>query len=377
MPTPQTATQIRLSNVSICMGIALDSLEILANFNTPFLEAIANTTRSLLECVQTVKQNKETCTQLLEQTYELLNAIILVHMKSETGGDLPLLIVRHIGRFTETLHKIHTFVETQQGGSKVKKFLRQRESNALLKDCKNGLEQGFKLFEIRNVNLMTDIVKMRQDAEQKHKEVLDMIAGLADTASSDRPSTVQDIDDLSQAMLTLPKASRMYSGSYTSSNSISMLPSEPKIFHGRDLELSAILELFGQGTPRIAILGAGGMGKTSLARVVVHHAEISVKYAQHRYFVACDSATNKTELAALIGAHLGLKSGKDLTQAVFQYFTTCPSSLLVLDNLETVWEPTECRSDIEEFLSLVTDIQHLALVITMRGAERPSKVHWT
>jgi F0F1-type ATP synthase beta subunit len=52
---------------------------------------------------------------------------------------------------------------------------------------------------------------------------------------------------------------------YSSSNSISMLPSEPKIFHGQDSELSDILQPFSQGTPKIAILGAGGMGKTSLA----------------------------------------------------------------------------------------------------------------
>ncbi|KAJ7812280.1 P-loop containing nucleoside triphosphate hydrolase protein, partial [Mycena leptocephala] len=155
------------------------------------------------------------------------------------------------------------------------------------------------------------------------------------------------------------------------------LPSEPKIFHGRESEMSEILKLLSVETPRIAILGTGGMGKTGLARVVIHHAEISVKYAQHRYFIACDSAVNKIELAALIGAHLGLKPGKDLTQAVFQYFTTGPSSLLILDNLETVWEPMECRGDIEEFLSLLTDVQHLALVITMRGAERPAKVRWS
>ncbi|KAJ7795746.1 P-loop containing nucleoside triphosphate hydrolase protein, partial [Mycena leptocephala] len=158
---------------------------------------------------------------------------------------------------------------------------------------------------------------------------------------------------------------------------ISMLPSEPKIFHGRQSEISEILHLFGQGTPRIAILGAGGMGKTSLARAIVHHRETTGRYEQHRFFVACDSAATQIELAALIGAHLGLKPGKDLTQPVIQHFSTGPQSLLILDNLETVWEPMESRANTEEFMSLLTGVEHLALVITMRGAERPAKVAWT
>ncbi|KAJ7321265.1 hypothetical protein DFH08DRAFT_1033821 [Mycena albidolilacea] len=211
--------------------------------------------------------------------------------------------------------------------------------------------------EIHKVNFITDIIKMRHDAEQNHKEVLDMISGFTDMTSSDKASTI----------------SWMYSGSYTSSNSISMLPSEPKIFHGRESELSDLLELFVESPPRIAILGAGGMGKTSLARAIVHHAEITAKYTQHRYFIACDVTANRVELAACIGAHLGLKPGKDLTLAVVHYFKSGPPCLLVLDNLETVWEPTAYRRDIEEFLSLLTNVQQLALVITMRGAERPAK----
>ncbi|KAJ7842490.1 P-loop containing nucleoside triphosphate hydrolase protein, partial [Mycena leptocephala] len=155
------------------------------------------------------------------------------------------------------------------------------------------------------------------------------------------------------------------------------LPPEPQIFHGRELELADILRLFNQGTTRIAILGAGGMGKTSLARAIVHHEEIATRYEQHRFFIACDSAATKVELAATIGSHVGIKPGRDLTQPLVQYFSSNPPSLLILDNLETLWEPSETRADIEEFLSLLTDVAHLALLITMRGAERPGKVCWT
>ncbi|KAJ7893770.1 hypothetical protein B0H13DRAFT_1625114, partial [Mycena leptocephala] len=118
-------------------------------------------------------------------------------------------------------------------------------------------------------------------------------------------------------------------------------------------------------------------GKDQLARAIIHHTEIAGRYEQQRFFVACDSAATQVELAALIGTHLGLKPGKDLTHPVIQHFSSSPHSLLILDNLETLWEPTDSRANIEEFLSLLTGVEHLACVITMRGAERPAKVAWT
>ena len=152
---------------------------------------------------------------------------------------------------------------------------------------------------------------------------------------------------------------------FFSSKSFSMLPSKPKIFHGRETELASIVKLLSQECARIAILGAGGMGKTSLARAVLHHADTSVKF-EHRFFVSAESATTSLELAALIGLHVGLSPGQDLTKLVVQYISKKPSCLLILDNLEAVWEPIQSRGGVEEFLSLLTAVKHLVLIVCLQ-----------
>ena len=122
------------------------------------------------------------------------------------------------------------------------------------------------------------------------------------------------------------------------------------------------MKMLSQEAPRVAILGGGGMGKTSLARAVLHHPDTLTKFEQI-FFVSAEPATTSIELAALIGLHIGLNPSQDLTKAVVQYFAKNSSSLLILDNLETVWEPIQTRSAVEEFLSLLSDVQHLGLIV--------------
>ncbi|KAJ7099864.1 P-loop containing nucleoside triphosphate hydrolase protein [Mycena crocata] len=363
MPSEPTVTQIRLQNITTCFTGAVETLGALArSFDTPFLIAISSTSAALLISIQTVRQNRSSCTRLMEQTYELLYGIILLHLKSDTGPELSPAVLNQLGKFTETLHKIHVFVEAQQDKSKINRFFRQGEMNTLLKSCDAGLAEAMGVFKVQEASLFKDVPNMQKYAQDRHQEVLNLIDAASDGAASDRASSTN----------------RVYvGGPSNSSASISMLPSEPKIFHGRESELSEVLNHFAQNAPRIAILGTGGMGKTSIARAILHHPQITARYNAQRFFVACDSVLTKVELAALLEAHLGLKPGRDLTRAVVEYFSNSPTCLLVIDNLETLWEPMETRADIEDFLSLLTDVENLALIITMRGAERPSKVRWT
>ncbi|KAJ6602044.1 hypothetical protein DFH09DRAFT_1270824 [Mycena vulgaris] len=281
------ATEIRLNNILKCFTIAVDSLEVLAKtFKNPFLEPISNTAKSLLNAVQTVRQNKSDFAQLLEETYGLLCAIVSLHMKLEAGPDMSPSMLNDLGKFTDTLYKIHTFVEAQQDKSKIRHFFRQGEMNRLFKNCNLGLQEALNNFKVQDINLLTEVIVMQKFAEERHQEVLELI------------------------------------------------------------------EAFSDGT-------------------------VSDKGSLHRFFVSCDTASTKDELVTLIGAHLGLKPKKDLAKVILHHFATNPTCLLVLDNLETLWELTEIRGDIEELLSLLTDIKHLGLIITMRGTERPASVRWT
>jgi ABC-type iron transport system FetAB ATPase subunit len=141
-----------------------------------------------------------------------------------------------------------------------------------------------------------------------------------------------------------------------------MLPARPKIFHGREAELNHIVHDLMQGSARIAILGAGGIGKTSLAKAALHQPEIGARY-EHRLFIAADSTTTSIELMASVVSYIGLKPERDLTNSLVQHFSRAGPCLLILDNLETPWEPMESRHGVEEFLAKLTDIPHLSLMV--------------
>ncbi|KAJ7712080.1 hypothetical protein B0H14DRAFT_3172051 [Mycena olivaceomarginata] len=298
--------------------------------------------------IQNVKRNKDECAQLMENIHPVLYAIINLHLRAETVESLSPEMLDNIGKFMETLHKIYTFLEGQQDRNRIKYLFRNNEVQKLFRDCHAGLDQAVEVFE--------------KIAQLMHKEFFELIQTLSDSSTNSNRSSVDEHNRYSQLI-----RNQVYQGGNESKN---------RIFYGHELEVENIMKMLSQDSPRIAILGGGGMGKTSLAKVILHYPQTLEKF-QHKFFVSAESATTSIELAALIGLHVGLNPGTDLTKPVVQYLSCKPSCLLILDNLETAWEPMQSRGGIEEFLSLLTEVKHLALLITMRGAERPGKVHWT
>ncbi|KAJ6470517.1 hypothetical protein C8R45DRAFT_937424 [Mycena sanguinolenta] len=309
MPHQPTVTEIRLENLTAYLISAVTLLNELNDAFAPsFVQPISNTVASLLKLVQNVKQNKRECAELLENIYQVLFAIVDLHIKSEPAGTISPAMTEPVGRFMKTLYKIYIYIEAQQDRNKLKQLFRHIEMNNLVKHCRAELDEAKTIFEVgTGAAVFKDIGEMKKAAETKHKELLELI------------STMSEINTTTDGSSVHLGANELRN----SSNSFSLLPSKPKIFHGRETEVETIMKTLSQPSPRVAILGGGGMGKTSLARAVLHNPETSSKF-EERYF-----------------------------------------------------EPIQSRGEVEEFLALLAEIQHLGLIITMRGAERPAKVQWT
>ncbi|KAJ7824511.1 hypothetical protein B0H14DRAFT_3145662 [Mycena olivaceomarginata] len=249
------------------------------------------------------------------------------------------------GSLSKTLQKVQTSVQFQQELGKIKRLFRQHEIGGQLRAYEVELQTILNTFKIQNgATLATDLVELELDAQQRHQELV--------------------------ALLCCSKRWKLVRISKFRSNSIfSVLPPVPKFLHGREAELTLIATALQIQPVHLAILGPGGMGKTTLAVTALHHTEVVSKYEQ-RHFVSCESAFENSRLVNIIAAHLRLEPSKHLSTAITTHFRNCGTTLLVLDNLETVWEEAESRAEVEELLSLLSEI-------TMRGAERPAKVKWT
>ncbi|KAF7354092.1 NB-ARC domain-containing protein [Mycena venus] len=354
-PRPGSEQLIQYTTVA-----ASTAREIANAANVPFLQVIAALTVTILDTVQSVRTNREQCTIMIEQIHEILCTIVHLYSDVESDGGLSKAHLQDIARFAEALQRIYGFMKMQQGMSKIKQLFKQFDNATQLKQCQEELQRSLETFRLQTRGATIDaIAQMQVDAQRQHEDLLALVAAHPDLTSSDRSSLAGTL-----------------SSSVNSSNSSLLLPAYPQIFHGRDSELEEIVTTLKQDSARIAILGTGGMGKTSLAVTALHHSDVEAKFP-NRFFIPCHSTVTRSDLVSSIASHVGVAVGPNLARKVVRHLSYGPPVLLILDNFETPWEPGASRSGVEEFLLLLTDIPHLALIVTMRGAERPSRVKWT
>ncbi|KAI0293192.1 hypothetical protein B0F90DRAFT_1764202 [Multifurca ochricompacta] len=227
----------------------------------------------------------------------------------------------------------------------------------------DALSECVEVKGIKKVLLRTDILGKVKQCDAKLSHALQLFQVLFNTQPSSLMSLIHIVGETSRPS-ALPKPA-------------------PQIFFGRNAELTQIIDLIfnniGPHPARIAILGPGGYGKSTLANAVLSHERILEHFGEARYFVTCESAFTPGALLIELAKSLGvLGAGSDTAWSHIRALLSATECILCLDNFESPWDQAGAiRDSVEELLSRITELNSVTVLITIRGTERPARTYWT
>ncbi|KAH7088675.1 hypothetical protein BKA62DRAFT_777162 [Auriculariales sp. MPI-PUGE-AT-0066] len=158
------------------------------------------------------------------------------------------------------------------------------------------------------------------------------------------------------------------------------LPARPIVFKGRDDQLNEIVgiicKLVAAG---IAVMGPGGVGKTSLALAVLHDSRVIEVIGDHRFFISVEGMIDIGTASTLLANHLDLEGSSDpfpVPLAIFNRFLVRCSlwTTLRLYGFSTLHLRVQT---LKTFLSRLAEVPSVTLLVTSRGTVPPSGVEWS
>jgi tetratricopeptide (TPR) repeat protein len=153
------------------------------------------------------------------------------------------------------------------------------------------------------------------------------------------------------------------------------------MLYGRDDIVAELTNLI-VNDQHIALIGLGGMGKSSLAKAILNEPLVMEKFASRRFFVTYDGLDPSTitfeTFMTRFGRALGIEiAGSDPVRQISTFLRPA-SALIVLDNAETFEEANtpSALGDIPQALAEMANIPGVILVLTSRSRRNAPNVQW-
>ncbi|KAJ7578858.1 hypothetical protein C8J56DRAFT_1110851 [Mycena floridula] len=130
----------------------------------------------------------------------------------------------------------------------------------------------------------------------------------------------------------------------------------------------------------LALLGAGGQGKTATALKVMAHPAMKQFYSrENSLWVPCDEATSPEMFLHILYKSLAITvdTHNTLEDILSELRKTSKPIILLLDNFETPWNAPEARGTMARILQDIAQFPHVALFVTMRATVAPcEEIEW-
>ncbi|KAG8940578.1 hypothetical protein FRC03_005344 [Tulasnella sp. 419] len=293
----------------------------------------------------------------------------------------------YCSNFSEVLAELRIIDRRAQGWRAAFYYLDNGEK---LKDCSAKLQWAMEGFQVTsNVDSCLKELErheeLRKGQERLQKEV-EKLHGGQEIMKESQMTLLKgqtNIEESIKAVRDGLSAIKEESNSQgTFSDPSTVMPPEPKLFGRTEYIEMAVQLLFSITGAKIAILGPGGMGKTSVALKIIYDALVVDRFGDNRCWIPCEQATSVPLLLDLIAKSLNLptSSSNDRLADIVNFLKISKLLyILLFDNFETPWDIEGQQSNVAEVLATIASIPSVSFIITMRGNQRPASnaIDWT
>ncbi|KZV59696.1 hypothetical protein PENSPDRAFT_760351 [Peniophora sp. CONT] len=337
------------------LAIVALSIAAQATQNVPYLGAISTALTEFMKIQDEVDQCEDECKAAMGDA-EGMNKLIKKFRRkcNESGKGEGLLNESLREAFAEleeivlecilTLEKCK--VESTRKRDRVRLYLKRSELAKSVKECSSKMTKALQQF---NTTLQVDQVIILEEIRLTVNELREA-----------RSSSAQQL-----AVSVIPSVWRLRSAN--------------PIFYGRESEVEAAVDLIVNKAPaRVAILGPGGIGKTSIALAVLYHESVKRLYGDRRCFMSCEATTTADAVVRALVDALGstLASNVSFESARHSLMQSLAkeSGIICLDNFETPLDAD--KRAVEELLHDISALSSVALLVTSRDKSIPA-LKWT
>ena len=204
-----------------------------------------------------------------------------------------------------------------------------------------------------------------------------LIANKVDGVQEDVQHVANKVDNVQEDVKQILANSQRSATLPSSTDVFQPMPLKPAVFHGRDVIIEEIIQLLiVEETSRVCILGAGGMGKTSVALGVIEQPLIKTRFLpENTVWVPCIEATSATLLLEILSTQLQIpgNTGQATIEKIISLLSTSTQPrLILLDNFETPYNALDgAQKQVEDTLRRLAMLGHVAILVTMRGRYPP------